>query len=206
MHLPIMSPFDKMKKKNKHKLRLYIALYDIGGNLGGIPPYKPKDEPQYHWALIVAPAIESPGAEGMRYLVRQVQAAGTPPQLIWRLDTKKVLLVPHDDILVRVMIAKITDEIKFGELVSDMDPDLYEAYNSSRELRTWIEDTVRYLIADPKALSQRNMEWQEIEKTCLDYAKKKQDQGRFDQNAPNRGWERDKIPTLDMMSGKEVDF
>ena len=95
------------------KPRLYVALYALGGALR---QKNPSGEQDYYWAFIIAPKEVPKDKKCIRY---RIQASAGWEKLNpgkvefekveWKNDKRLVPLGRHDDIVARVLIAKIED-------------------------------------------------------------------------------------------------
>lgn len=174
----------------KNKDRLYIALYDLGGRFGGGVSYDrvniPHERGEYQWALLISPKEEYEDTEAERWLMCQKSVNGSSSATIWRVESDKVLLRPHDSIIARILIGKVTDRNRLAGilLISKISS---TATEEPRTHMTWIRDMVTDLRKDGKCCKHLP-EWQLIEQACTEYAgKSNYSLGHF--------------PTLDMIGG-----
>lgn len=173
----------------KNKDRLYIALYDLGGCFGGGVSYNRVDIPhkkgEYQWALLISPKEEYEDTEAERWLMRQKAIDGSS-RTVWTVETDEVLLRPHDSILARILIGKVTDRNRLAGilLISKISS---TAIERPRKHLTWIRDMVTDLRKDGKCCKHLP-EWQYIEQACMEFAEKS-------------NYSLGQFPTLDMISG-----
>ena len=176
-YIKISSPgkVDTLFKKIKNKDRLYIALYALGGELGGTFISQ-----EYHWAFLIAPKKEAPDTWATRYIT----LPKVPILLInneflrtrWALELDSVPLRPHQNVLGRALIGKINDRFEAERIIggdkrviqrkeevavlpSSQTPD-YRTY------RTWVSERVTALREDEGECVKYIPEWREVQETC----------------------------------------
>lgn len=188
-----LSTLDSFFGLNKSKFRLYIALYDLRGVFGDATAYDQVSHGQhqkgdYQWALLVVPKEEDKDTQAYRYLMRGRLTSVSYPRMEWRPETADVPFDRrHDSLLVRVLVAKITDLDRVGQILS-----CFETSSSGehRKDTTWIRELVAEFRKDKRCCSHLP-KWEDIERECEDFARKANSGGIYD------------IPTLDMISGKD---
>ncbi|OTA87756.1 hypothetical protein M434DRAFT_35194 [Hypoxylon sp. CO27-5] len=169
-----------------NKKRLYLALYPSEDGAE-------REDLKYHLAFLVGPKMENqPQVLGMRYHIRIL------PSGLWDLVEEGLPDVRSTvPLLVRVLIAKITNEQQLVEILRDTpilqnDP----AFN----YRTWVMDAVARIARDGGAVGTSQLNWEKIEARARRYAADKIVAGRF---GPDKDLTRPK-PTWDMLQGKEI--
>ena len=174
---------------DEKKPRLYVALYRLGGALGGTSQL---GRGRYHWALIIGPKKEKSKREGTRWLMRQVAPSR------WRIDRNYVTMAPHDGILVRITIGKIKNVDRTVQIIESFGN---VANNQQATLQTWIQAVITALAADANACLYVQS-WTDIEIECEQYVTRKIDDGRF-LSGPDPPWDVNKIPTRSMIEKHE---
>lgn len=80
-------------------------------------------------------------------------------------------------LLVRVVIAKITDRNRLLRLLNDAPV----VQNDPRwNCVVWVQEAMKVLATDGKALGTSKMDWQTVRDTAMGYCQKKKDAHRFD--------------------------
>lgn len=185
-----LSTLDSFFGLNKGKYRLYIALYDLRGFISGHSQVlnRSHQKMDYQWALLVVPKEQDSDIAAYRYLMRRIPSSASPSGVDWKAEG---LGVPfnrqHGSILVRVLIAKITDLNRLGRIFLNFE---IRSREEPRTDMTWIRDMVAELKRDGKCCSHLP-EWVDIEKECVDFAMKAVSGGVWH------------IPELDMIGGEE---
>ena len=198
----------EMLKKMKDP-RLYIALYAIDGALR---PWDPIDPQDYYWTFIIAPENGTKKDEGIRYRIKQYEGRlkkshTTNLELdmaLWEPDRCTVPLGRHDDIVARVLIAKVGDRKKLDQYLGGVMPEKTIHVKPSGHRRTskeWVERAhtrleelaqgtlsgTRYYIAG------KLEDWKTIESCCASFAGKVKKRPQTDT-----------VPTFDMLENREI--
>ncbi|KAI0117708.1 hypothetical protein GGR51DRAFT_264009 [Nemania sp. FL0031] len=168
-----------------NKKRLYIALYPSG--------VSNNEERRYHWAFLLGPKVEDrPQAPGVKYHVKNHPIHGWMYEEVEVSDVKST-----DNLLIRVMIAKVEDEKRLAEIlrttpVIQGDPNW--------RCRTWITDALSGLTKDGKSVGTSQLDWSRIEPVARNYVAEKTAAGRYADvdalEAPR--------PTWDIIEGREI--
>ncbi|GKU14079.1 hypothetical protein FLAG1_10208 [Fusarium langsethiae] len=168
-----------------NKNRLYIALYPSG--------VVNNEERRYHWGFLIGPKSEK-GAEipGMRYHVKN------HPIHSWIYEEIPLSNVRStNNLLARVVIAKIEDEGRLVELIRNT-PVVQNDPNW--RCRTWVAQALSRIAQDGMATGTAELDWKKIEAVAREYVASKTAAGRYldaaDMALPK--------PTYDMLQGKEV--
>ncbi|KAI2472745.1 hypothetical protein F4781DRAFT_320045 [Annulohypoxylon bovei var. microspora] len=168
-----------------NKKRLYLALYPSGNTSG-------REDLKYHLAFFIGPKPEY-GVEvpGMRFHVKN------PPGGGWRYVEDELSDVQSSvRLLVRVVIAKVTDERQLIEVfrntpIFQNDPNF--------NCRTWAIDALSR-ISSRKVVGTSQLNWDIVEERARSYVAEKTAAGRFghgqDMMKPK--------PTWDMLEDKEI--
>ena len=189
--------------------RLYIALYAIDGPLR---PCDPIDSQDYVWAFTIFPAVPTTNDPGIRYRIQQqegllLKSSATKLQLdmaLWEPERRTVPLGRHDDIVARVLIAKVDDRKKLDEYLAGVMPERTIHVKPSGHRRTskeWVERAharlhqlaqgtlsgTRYYIMGKLA------DWKTVEGCCVDFAEK------VKKRPPG-----DTVPTFDLLENREI--
>ncbi|KAI0542836.1 hypothetical protein GGR58DRAFT_172379 [Xylaria digitata] len=168
-----------------HKKRLYIALYPSG--------VTNNEERRYHWGFLLGPKVEAkPQVPGMRYHVKNHPVHG------WVYEETQVSNVKStQNLLIRVMIAKVEDEKRLIEIlratpVVQGDPNW--------RCRTWVADALSRIAGDGKSVGTAQLDWSKIEVVARNYVAEKSAVGRYNDvdtlMMPK--------PTWDIIEGKEI--
>jgi len=171
-----------------NKPRLYVALYARGG------------EPDtYHWALISGPKVEHEGSVGKRYHARQRDHMENGQlRSRWEYEELEIGTAPTQMILVRVLIAKVINVERLGEILRTV-PLVQD--DKDWTCRIWVRDAIARLAAEKGVLGRSVTDWATVENTAKQYVRKKKDQHRFDGTVE---WDRRKVPTWDLIQKKET--
>jgi hypothetical protein len=102
-----------------------------------------------------------------------------------------------NNLLARILIAKILDETRLAEIfrttpVVQTDPNW--------RCRTWIADALSRIATDGRAVGTAQLNWRKLDAVARDYVAKKTAARRY-ANAADMGLPK---PTWDMLEGKEV--
>jgi len=170
-----------------NKPRLYVALYALGGELGGTFPTAGQPR-EYHWALLVAPKNETPETMGKRWLFRpRLPHEEADTRRKWTVKMNDVKLKRHQNILVRIMIGKIKNWSEAIKIIG-----MQGGEPMAETHRTWIKAIIRALREDGSCCK-HVPEWEDVEDVCDRYA----DQKIYHEECFN-GDDKE-VPTLDMI-------
>jgi hypothetical protein len=137
-----------------------------------------------------------PGGRGMRYYAKQVLTVGN--QLQWIFEERDIPLAPTQMLLVRIIVAKITDReqllraIRGTQLVHN---------DKSWTCKSWVRDTVARVQANGKAVGTSQLDWDTIRTTAENYCREKEKKGRFNGKS---GFDISRAPRYDLMARQEV--
>ena len=189
--------------------RLYISLYAIDGPLRPCNPIHSQD---YYWTFTIFPANATKKDPGIRYRIQQEEgllytSSATTLQLdmaLWEPDRRTVPLGRHDDIVARVLIAKVDDRRRLDQYLASVMPEKTIHVKPSGHRRTskeWVERAHARLgeLAQGSLsgtrfyIKGRLKDWRTVEGCCVGFAEK-----------VRRMVEGDKVPTWDLLEGREV--
>lgn len=198
----------EMLKKMKDP-RLYIALYAIDGALRPCDPIGSQD---YSWTFLVAPENATTKDHGLRYRITQYEGwrkrpCGTHSELdmaLWEPDRCAVPLGRHDDIVARVLIAKVADRKKLDQYLGFVMPEMTIHVKPSGQRRTskeWVEraheqldEPARGTLSGTRYYIMGKLEdWKTIESCCAGFAEKVKKRPQTDT-----------VPTFDLLENREV--
>ena len=150
---------------------------------------------RYHWAFIVGPKIETPGARGTRYHVTVVPPDETG---CWLFEERDCPLAPTKRLLVRILIAEVGNKARLENVLRNTPPKPEEHdYNCV----LWVKEALVRLEADGEALRVGTVEWETVRDSALGYCWRKRDQNRFDGTGD---FDATKVPTYDLIQRKEL--
>ncbi|KAL4937297.1 hypothetical protein BDV06DRAFT_232690 [Aspergillus oleicola] len=172
-----------------NKDRLYVALYARRGC-----PDMPGKEDTYHWALMVGPKIETQEKTGVRYHAREIQKVGGSE---WFFEERECLLTPTSMLRVRVMVSKVADRNRLGELLRTIPiRQNLKGWNCV----AWVEEALASVNADGTALCTRT-DWETVRVEAMEYCQRKTDQNRFCEQGIS---DMARVPTYDLVNRKEI--
>ena len=129
------------------KPRLYVALYARGSSQSDGEPY--------HWALIVGPKEELQDSRGRRHHVRNtIDQAGNS---YWYYQQVEIPVQPTSTLLVRIAIAKVTDQAQLERTLENM---TLVQNDPNWNCRIWVGDALAALEGDGRSLGTKRMDWQ----------------------------------------------
>ena len=189
------------------KPRLYIALYDLNGALREANnPSGPQD---YHWTLFIAPRDASSEQTGVRYRLRQTESwSQVEPRtvefekLVWEVDKSAVPLGRHDDIVARVLVAKVQDDKAVDEYILSTWPEkTMHAKQTGRAptSKDWVERVLGGFSA-----SSPDSKWLMVEVPGKDWATTESCCTAFATEVVQKGAVTGPVPTFDLLKNKEV--
>ncbi|KAF2750088.1 hypothetical protein M011DRAFT_374293, partial [Sporormia fimetaria CBS 119925] len=167
-----------------NKDRLYVALYARGGS-----------SDTYHWALLVGPKEEVESGTGMRYHAK-TKPDGTVKGK-WYFDEREIPLEATQMLLVRVMITKIE---KKDRVVSILRSTPVKQGVPTWTCKSWVQDALRNLEADGKALGTGVTDWDTVREAAIEYCQQKKAAHRFDGKVH---WDTKKAATYDLLEKRE---
>lgn len=188
------------------KPRLYVALYALDGALRERSTPGPQD---YHWAILVAPKVARKDQPlCIRYRIRkgdELEHIGPGnvgfAVVEWASERSLVPLGRHDDIVARVLIAKVVDTEAVGEYMQDAWPEKTMHVRESGRARTskdWVQRVVETLTGSLQSstcvTSGKLVNWETVEACCATAAEKAV------VGAPEVD---DVVPTVDMLKNQE---
>ncbi|KAI1101374.1 hypothetical protein F4804DRAFT_335355 [Jackrogersella minutella] len=169
-----------------NKKRLYLALYPVGMACG-------HTELKYHLAFLMSPKVEdNPRALAVRFHVKNPMGTG------WRY-VEDVITDPRSStrLLVRILIAKITDE---GGLIEVFRNTPICRDDPKFDCQSWAVDALSRLSNNGTIVGTSELDWDKIREKAFSYAAGKNSGGRF-----SRGQDMTKPkPTWDMLQDKEI--
>ncbi|KAF4449210.1 hypothetical protein F53441_7468 [Fusarium austroafricanum] len=168
-----------------NKNRLYIALYPSG--------VVNNEERRYHWGFLIGPKDEAGDVvKGMRHHVKNHPARGWVYEAVSLTNVKNT-----NNLLARVMIAKIEDENRLAEIFRNT-PVVQDDPNW--RCRTWVAEVLSRIAGDGRAVGTAELDWGTIEAFARQYVGSKTAAGRYqsveDAMLPK--------PTYDILQGKET--
>ncbi|KIW14381.1 hypothetical protein PV08_07163 [Exophiala spinifera] len=195
----------------KDKPRLYIALYPRGGSSTLSTFRSTFDCDSYHWSIIVGPQTADRKDPGVRYHIAHVLDDGDARKFIYE-EQDIPSNVGAQSGLVRVAIAKVTDQRRLQGLLRDM---VLREDDSAFNCLTWVREAFVKLLDDGKSVKSylKPEDWSAVETCARKYCKRKRDAGRFrlDNNGNRRGggdannrWNPEMISTFNFWENRET--
>lgn len=151
---------------------------------------------RYHWSFIVGPKDE-PGSKGTKFHVKNfVGSQNGVVGSMWQYEESGVPMAPVNGLLVRVVVAKVNDKDRLQVIFRGIPtrPDV-QGWNCVG----WVKEAMEALASDPQALGTSRTDWTTVRNTTMRYVEEKHAEGRF-----GRKFDSTKIPTWDLMVGREV--
>jgi hypothetical protein len=184
-----------MVTMHRNKLRLQLALYA-----------RPKHPGTYHYALFISSKgpkkqiVNSATKYHVKNTLRTIAGKAVQDWRFERVDVSNILL--EHRLLVRIVIAKMTSTDAFESILEAVpiyqvnDPNQVHAQSFS--CLTWVRAALEELRNQGAVVKLR--EWDSIQKNALEYVERKIKEGRW-----NGVWAGEAgVPTLDLLSGKEI--
>lgn len=104
----------------------------------------------YQWALLIAPKHHKKDTQAYRYLMRRVASTASPSGIDWKAEAGSIPFnEQHGSILVRVLVGKVTDLSRMGNLFVNFE---IMSTEEPRTDMTWIRDMVAELKKGKKCL------------------------------------------------------
>ncbi|KAF6237571.1 hypothetical protein HO173_004461 [Letharia columbiana] len=190
------------------KPRLYVALYALEGALRENTSSGAQD---YYWAFIVAPKKGPKEQQCIRYRIKKSEAwEKLDPGKVeferveWDHDRCLVPLGRHDDIVARVLIAKIEEPERVEEHIQLAWPEQTMHVKNSGSARTskdWVQRVLEGLGSPSLGLGEERYlmlgklaDWGKIESCCTSFAMK----------VVVERASLETVPTFDMLKNQEV--
>ncbi len=133
---------------------------------------------------------------GTKYHVKNIPLGAT--QSMWEYEARSIALGPVDMLLVRLVVGKVKDKqrvVTALRSVSIVQGD--DAWNCV----TWVQRALKAIQVDVKAVGISQLDWRVVRDAAMKYAQDKKAQQRFEKGS---GFDMSKVPTLDLLSGREV--
>ncbi|KAF4987522.1 hypothetical protein FDECE_15397 [Fusarium decemcellulare] len=179
------------------KDRLYVALYARGGSAT-----MPGGEDRYHWALLVGPKTEDQDSRGMRFHAKEGLAlVNGQGQSVWSFEEREIGMAPTAMILVRVMVAKIKNRDRVLSILRGLP---IRGGEAGWNCVAWVKEALEALQRDGKALGTSRVDWETVRDAAMQYAREKEAAHRFDGQAGSGQFDVRKVPTWDLLTGREA--
>ncbi|CAD6581562.1 MAG: hypothetical protein ASARMPREDX12_000508 [Alectoria sarmentosa] len=190
------------------KPRLYVVLYALEGALRDSSSTGP---PDYHWAFIVAPKDAPKDQKCIRYRIKKFEEReqldphkGDLKMVVWDYENCFVPFGRHDDIVARVLIAKLEDSEAVEEHMQLAWPEKTMHMRKSGKARTskdWAQRVLEGLGGFSRSsggvkymVSGKVADWTTIEACCTTFANK----------VVVGGASLEAVPTFDLLKNQEV--
>lgn len=146
---------------------------------------------RYHWALLTGPKSDRPGDPGKRYHAKQYST-------LWAFCEEDIRLAPTNMILVRVLVAKVSNRRKLEAVLPNipMRPEV-----PGWTCKTWVQEAFEAL-KDAQAID-CPFGWATVCQTALWYVHHKAERHRFDGLAQTLYYDEAKVATWDMLEEGE---
>lgn len=187
--------------------RLYIALYRLNGALR---ENDPSDAHDYHWAFIMAPKEGPQNQQCLRYRIRKTGGSQTTnPGKVefdtseWEVDKTPVRLGRHDDIIARVLVAKVQAREAVDEDIMLAWPKKTVHVKDSGRHRT-SKDWVERVFDGMNGLSCPDSGWLKVVLSGKDWAAVESCCTEFAVRVEVEGASGDSVPTFDMLKDRET--
>lgn len=149
------------------KNRLYIVLYARNESPASETPHWADERPEpYIWAFMLSPKVESSNGERT---VRYRLTHNPEHPLEWVIECIPISPDRPEDILGRVLVAKVKDMSKFDETIHRGTSGTLPLVISGAERvsRLWVKIMLR-MFENVGALGRRITDWRMVEKCCTD--------------------------------------
>ncbi|KAF2839085.1 hypothetical protein M501DRAFT_1031231 [Patellaria atrata CBS 101060] len=168
---------------SRNKDRLYVALYHH------------KREGENHWALLASSKDANPDSTNRYHATNKLVKRDGTLKSTWEFEHYPLLETKNARLLVKVLIGKIKSSQYNFERSLERVPIVQD--NPEWTCLTWIRNAMQQLARD-KILSDSSVtDWTFIEAKSSSYAKRKKDEGRFEE------WT-ETTPTYDLMAEREI--
>ncbi|GAB7340152.1 hypothetical protein MBLNU457_6632t2 [Dothideomycetes sp. NU457] len=148
---------------------------------------------RYRWALITGPKVEKADSKGRLYHAKNGTTKGS-----WLIEVRPTTLMPTNMLLARVLVGKIADKDRVGEILSGV-----PATSNDPEWNCviWVKEALEALQQVSKAMGRSILDWQIVRDAVMDYLQKKKDQGRWREEG---GYNTKVVPTYDLLEKQEM--
>lgn len=119
----------------------------------------------------------------------------------WFFDDSECTFLPADMILVRVRIGKVANK---ESLLATIRGTPVKQGTAGWNCIAWVKEALERVQSDGRALSKHLADWETIRTEAMQYVEKKKAQHRFDGKAHVGAFDKDVVPTWDMMKKKET--
>ncbi|TKA64549.1 hypothetical protein B0A49_09935 [Cryomyces minteri] len=156
----------------------------------------PGKEDTYHWALIVGPKDEKETSRGYRIHVKDTSLSSQ--EKVWVLEERESSMQATGQLLIRVLVAKITDR---DRLLRSLRTVPIVKGDASWNCVSWVKEALGILREDGKAIGTSKLDWQTVRDTAMAYCQRKRNDHRFDGKAR---FDMSKAATYDLLEMKET--
>ncbi|KAJ4007793.1 hypothetical protein NW766_009598 [Fusarium irregulare] len=157
------------------------------------------DSPRYHWALLVGPKAEDDETRGKRFHAKERIYSGT--QSVWEFSEQETGTSSTLMILVRIQVAKV---VNMGNLVTILRSVPVKSAEPGWNCIEWVREALSAVQSGGKAVGSSVLEWATVRQTAMWYVEHKSMQHRFDGQAAPGQFDTRRVPTYDILQGKEL--
>lgn len=193
-------------KPTKDKPRLYIVLYPRGGSSTTSSFRNVFNCDSYHWSIVVGPQTSLRTDPGTRYHVAHVDH-NSGKSFYEEQDMSSHPVAQTG--LVRVAVAKVTDEERLQSLLRDLP---IRENDSAFNCHAWVREAFCKLLDDGRSVKSylSSDDWNAVEVCVRKYCKRKRDAGRFQEgpvplnNGGVMAWNVNQISTFNFWENRET--
>lgn len=180
-----------------------------------LEPHKLTRGQSYHWGLLIASKDSSPQTTNMLIHAKETISPTTAGPSHWMLSAEEGPSMHHASILVRILVAKISDLERAKAILQSTPVRTRDAVSAPfTEHRggyrmwnciSWVREGLSSLGSSDAALGTNVVaEWERIRDEALEYVEMKKGQHRFDGKAEPGRFDMDRVPTLDLVLSRET--
>lgn len=176
----------------RNKPRLYIGLHA-----------RPKHQKMYHWSLLISPKHEkfTQNETARHHAVKNlgIRQDGAGLEQKWSYESHTLMNLRDQGLLVRVLVGKVETSSEEVERLLSGVPVVQD--DPSWRCQTWIACAYETLVrSDALGARPKLEEWSSVIEKCLEYLQSKKSQGAFETFQLSTP-----VPTMDLLTGREVD-
>ncbi|RSL92299.1 hypothetical protein CEP52_013894 [Fusarium oligoseptatum] len=176
--------------------RLYLALYLRDGKTR-----MPHKENKFHWAFITGPSVETSETRGMLHHIKEDAEKMTYASgMMWKYLEHDIPTGWTGNILIRVYIGEVKDMSRVHFIFHNTP---LKQCTPGWSCIKWVEEVFANITSDDKALGKAVTDWNAVRDKAMDYVDAKVKAHRFELC---REFEKDDVPTWDMLANKEIAF
>jgi len=144
----------------------------------------------------VGPKDEENNDQGKRYHAKEQLGANGRSE--WRFEERDIFMALTNMLLVRILIAKVTNMDRLINIVRSIP---VQQGVAGWNCVSWVCEALVALEADGKALGTSVVEWTKVRDAAMNFCQRKKDEHRFDGES---NFDTSKAPTFDLIENRET--